>query len=140
MSLSRGILFGGSLLALGVGLAAGNAASVSAPVIPVQRPALLQSAADDDWSAKRKEYEDKARQQYDEWRQKMSDWSGQAKEKGQELSAEAKAKMDRAWSDMKADWRTLKKASHEQWDKARAAYEDAAQRVADEWHKMHPQD
>ena len=83
--------------------------------------------------AKRAEYMRKAQADYRTWQARISQWTADAKAKGADAGDEAKQHLDLAWSDVKDNWRVLEAAAPASWDRARAAYESAAQRLKKAW-------
>ncbi len=114
---------------MGSVLLLGSAAAYAAPRTAPTNAAGFLLAANDDWAAKKQDYETRAQVQLDEWRRRMDALTAEAKAKSQEYSADARRKLDRAWAETKAEWAKLKQASADNWDKARASFEDATARM-----------
>ncbi len=123
-------ILAGSLL-LSSAIAAG--AMESGPATATRT--VTVAAASDDFAAKKSEYEHQAQQQYDSWRAKMSDLAARAKAKSVTLSTSAQAELDQAWDDAKLRWGELEKTSAEGWDKARTAWEQAADKMKRTWQR-----
>ncbi|HLI11586.1 MAG TPA: hypothetical protein VKY65_08310 [Alphaproteobacteria bacterium] len=126
----------GALAALG-SLAHGAPASSTSASAEIRLAADSSGGASEDWTGKKNEYEQKARQQLDDWRQKMEELSQKAKEKGSNASTQAQADLDNAWLDMKRQWRRLQKASANDRNDARESFERAEQKMKSAWDKLH---
>jgi hypothetical protein len=120
---------------LGSVLLMGSPAAFAAPV-QADQPATVRVAANDDWAAKKQEYEARAQAQLDEWRADMDQMTAQAKAKSQEYSASARENLDQAWADAKVQWAKLKDATAEDWDKARVSFESASARMKKALHDI----
>lgn len=92
-----------------------------------------------DSSAEHQEYIDKARKDIHVWRQRANEWADDAKAKAAQGGEDAHRALDSAWTDVKVKWQKLQAATPEAWDKTRAAFEEASQRMKDTWRKYHPQ-
>ena len=118
------------------GSAAG--AGVTATVPPTQGAALLV-ADTSDFATTRDEYLRKARTEFQSWQDRMSQWTDTAKANGNALGDDAHRNLDKAWVDVKANWRKLQAAAPQGWEKAREAFESASQRLKSAWTKVEPQ-
>jgi hypothetical protein len=121
---------------LGSVLLMGSPAAFAATVQPGDQPAAIRVAANDDWAAKKQEYEARAQAQLDEWRADMDQMTAQAKAKSQEYSASTRENLDHAWADAKVQWAKLKEATAEDWDKARISFESASARMKKALHDI----
>jgi hypothetical protein len=121
-------------------LLAGTNAYATGRTLDAPRDAAIVRATDTtttDFGATRDEYMRKAKRQFQTWQERMGQWSDEAKEKGSELSAQARDNLDRAWDEVKTDWDKLQVAAPKSWDKARAAFEEASRRLQRSWQDLH---
>ena len=87
----------------------------------------LRIASNDDFASQKSEYEARARREMDLWQQRMS-----------EASARTQGTLDQAWKATKEHWADLQQATADGWDRSRTAFEQASERMKEEWHKFHP--
>ncbi len=118
--------------------AAGVAAMPASPQ-PARHPSLIAVADSDqdDVAAQRDADLQKAQDEFRYWQNRMSEWANAAKAKSAEVSDQAQENIDKAWLDVKADWRKLQNAAPDGWDKARLAFEEASQRLEKAWNNAH---
>jgi hypothetical protein len=128
-------------LAAAVLLLSGTAIAGAVPALPPLGDGVLLVADtnDNDFAAKRDEYLRKAQDELQSWQTRMGTWTDQAKAQGSEAGEEARRNLDKAWTDVKANWQKLQAAAPQTWDKARASFEDASQRMKSAWEKIEPQ-
>jgi hypothetical protein len=91
-----------------------------------------------DFAAQRDEYIRKAQDEFQEWQNRMSQWTDEAKANGGKISEETRQNLDKAWTDVEANWRKLQAAAPQTWDKARASFEEASERMKSAWEKIQP--
>lgn len=123
----------GALLLLGGATAVAPCSQAAMPLISVA------DTASGDLAAKRDEYMQKAKDEFSEWQERMSSWAAGAKAKGSDIGDQARKNLDKAWVDVKTNWRRLENAAPGTWDKARATFEQASQRMKDAWENIHPE-
>lgn len=124
------------------GAAIGHADAVNLPArSPLLRVAdnssIADTSASDDLAAKRDDYMQSAKKEFSIWQDRMSDWASEAKAKGSDMSDAARANLDKAWAEIKVDWRKLQDAAPGTWDEARSAFDSASQRMKDAWQRIH---
>ncbi|HYM32221.1 MAG TPA: hypothetical protein VEU47_13030 [Candidatus Cybelea sp.] len=119
----------------------GGAASAPAATAIEYAPegSYMKLSDSGDFATTRNEYEHKARRQIDEWQQKMSRFGDDAKDTASKAADSAEARLRVAWGDVKQRWEQLESASADGWDKARAAFEKASNRMKEAWNKAHPE-
>jgi hypothetical protein len=116
------------LAPIAAALLLGVAAAQAAPNAPPPQ-AVSQSSTHED-------YMRDAKQHFEQWQQRMADWSHQAKAKGDKVSAATRRDLDRAWSNVKVDWKKLQTAAPQDWAKARARFEDASRTLQRHWQDL----
>jgi len=109
-----------------------------APMLVTDAP--LQLAASDDFTARKDAYLQKSRPEMDEWRDKVHGAGESAEAKGHEMSASAKAHLNRTWAATERYWQKLQTESAEGWNKTKRAYERSSADLRQQWHKIHPED
>lgn len=127
------LLFGGNMTAA----AYPSHLLVANAVVFVADPA--SETTSDDFAAKRDEYMRKAQNVFRYWQERMSQWTAEAKEKGGEIGEQAQKDLDEAWSNLQADRQKLQDAAPGVWDKARASFHEASQRLKSAWQQIHHQ-
>ena len=120
------ILAGSLLLAALPALAASSGAA----------DAYAEAAADRGLAATR--FLDDAQSQYDTWYQRMADLDLDILNRSVTMSVARKARLDRAWDDLKRRWSDLRTASGGDWSNASAAWQQAATRMQQAWQRLGP--
>ena len=85
-------------------------------------------------------YTQKAQDEIKEWRQKLHSFNEKAKAKGDEASSAAETDLKNAWIKAKNTARNLKSAGAEDWESAKASFENASAELTGAWRKIHPND
>jgi hypothetical protein len=129
--MARGMV--GALFLLG-----GTAIASTIPAAAPTGGGAMLVADTNDFSAQRDEYLRKAQDELQSWQNRMSKWTDEAKASGSEVGDQARQNLDKAWTDVKANWQKLQAAAPQTWDKARASFEDASQRMKSAWEKIEP--
>ena len=124
---------------MGVLVLLGGAAVASAMPNSPARSAPVLVADTNDFATTRDAYLTKAQDELQSWQQRIDQWTDQAKTKGSAAGNEAQRNLDKAWVDVKANWRKLQAAAPQAWDQARASFEDASKRMKSAWEKIEPQ-
>lgn len=130
-SMTRGLM--GALFLVG-----GTAVASAIPAPPPTGHGAILVADANDFATQRDEYIHKAQDELEEWQNRMSQWTDEAKENGSRISKQSRQNLDKAWTDVKANWRRLQAAAPQTWDKARASFEEASERMKSAWEKIQP--
>ena len=125
-------LMGALLMAGGIAVAGAN------PTPSATGGRVMLIADTNDFAAQRDEYIRKAQNEFQEWQNRMSQWTDDAKASGSKISEQTQRNLDKAWTDVKANWRKLQTAAPQTWDKARASFEQASDRMKSAWEKIQP--
>ena len=120
-------------------LVGGTAVAGAIPAPPQAGGGVMLVAAASDSATQRDEYIRKAQDELQEWQDRMSQWTDEAKANGSKISEQTRQNLDKAWMDVQANWHKLQAAAPQTWDKARASFEDASQRMKSAWEKIEPQ-
>jgi hypothetical protein len=102
--------------------------------------APVQLAAGGDSTADRDTYTQRARDEMQEWQQKLHDFSEKAAVKGKEAGNAAENDLNKAWAKADAASRKLQTVGAEGWVSAKTSFEKASHELADDWHRIRPQD
>lgn len=94
------------------------------PAAPV--PSVSQVALNDDFASQKAHYEAEARKEMDLWQRRM-----------EQAGAQTQTELNHAWSATKQQWAVLQRATAVGWDRSRAAFERATERMKAEWGKYH---
>ena len=70
---------------------------------------------------------------FEEWGRKVDTFGATAKEKGKDAATAAERNLDRAWAEVKSNWRALKQAGKETWQDAKKTFEDSWKRFEKAW-------
>jgi hypothetical protein len=119
-------------------LVGGTAVAGATPATPATGGGVMLVADANDFAAQRDEYIRKAQDEFQEWQNRMSQWTDEAKANGGKISEETRQNLDKAWTDVEANWRKLQAAAPQTWDKARASFEEASERMKSAWEKIQP--
>lgn len=115
-----------AVVAIGMSaFAAGSIHLGDAPIVPGQ----AAHAAGDGRDAYMKEREGR----FEEWGRKVDTFGKTTKEKSMEAARAAERNLDRAWTEVKSNWQTLKQAGKETWQDARKTFEDSWKRFEKAW-------
>jgi flagellar hook-basal body complex protein FliE len=102
-------------------------------------PSSAQQPAGDDFAAKKDAYLKQMHSQMHEWGDKIDQYSEDAKAKGDAASREADKDLHRAWVKTKEASVRLAHATDKGWDKAKAAFEHASDKMNHAWQDYKPQ-
>jgi hypothetical protein len=86
-----------------------------------------------DVSPTHQQYIDDAKRDMQQWEARMRQWNADAKMHGTQISADAQRDLDKSWAALKTDWRHLQSAGDDAWDKARASFDRASQKMKTSW-------
>jgi gas vesicle protein len=125
----------GALCVVG-GTATAVAGAVPAP--PTTRGGVMLVADAKDFATQRDEYIRKAQDELQEWQNRMSQWTDDAKASGSKISEQTRRNLDKAWTDVQANWHKLQAAAPQTWDTARSSFEEASERMKSAWEKIQP--
>jgi hypothetical protein len=118
----------------------GTLPAAAQPALPLGSNTLIRLAADDDSTADRATFTQKAQAEMQDWQKKLHTFGEQAEAKGQEAGSAAQSGLNDAWTKAKAASHKLQTVGNEGWQGAKASYEKASQNLTDAWHKVHPDD
>ena len=119
-------------------LVGGTAVAGATPANPATGVGVMLVADANDFAAQRDEYIRKAQDEFQEWQNRMSQWTDEAKANGGKISEQTRQNLDKAWTDVKANWRKLQAAAPQTWDQARASFEEASERMKSAWETIQP--
>jgi len=97
-------------------------ALAATPMAPA--PAVIEVAQNDDSASQQARYEAQAREEMALWQRRM-----------EVAGARTQVELGRAWSATKEQWAVLQHATADGWDRSRAAFERATERMKAEWDK-----
>jgi hypothetical protein len=104
----------------------------------------FQLAAGGGWTAdvktERDTYTQKALGDIHEWKRKLNDFSKTADAKGKEAGNASENELKQAWTKADAASRKLQVAGDDDWETARASFEDASHELAGDWNKVQIRD
>ena len=119
-------------------LAGGTAVAGAIPAPAATGSSVMLVADTNDFATQRDEYIRKAQDELQDWQNRMSQWTDEAKANGSKISEQTRQNLDKAWTDVEANWRKLQAAAPQTWDKARASFEEASERMKSAWEKIQP--
>ena len=118
-----------TLAALSVLIVAGSFPAIAADTTPQQQANV--PPADDSFAARRETYLRQAQDQMDDWRHRVEDWTRRVA--NSQTAEKTKDALRDAWVKTEVASRRLAVATEKGWDDAKASFEDATQKLKDEW-------
>ena len=94
-----------------------------------------QEQGGNDFAAKKDAYVKQMHGDMDQWGNKIGKYSADAKAKGDRAAKDADKDLHRAWLKTKEASNRVAHASKKGWNKAKAAFEHASDKLKQEWHE-----
>ncbi len=76
-----------------------------------------------------------ARRDLRHWQARMQDFGNRAHDETDQLNAQARDDLNRAWADVKLNWQKLQNASDSHWPTAHATFDRGVTRLKDTWNR-----
>ena len=103
------------------------------PAYPPSSDAVMLGDATRDFGSTRDDYLRKAEVRFQSWEDRIDPWVGKARTDQSAMRVDARGDLNKAWTDVKVDWRELRAAPPESWERARAAFEESSERLESVW-------